>query len=56
MVIRDEFGKICIEVTAQDVYKAARKYKMSPELCKKIEENRKMLIDAAIEMSRVRKK
>ena len=55
-ITRDAFGEIRVEVTIQDVRKANREYKMSPELCKMIDENRKAVVDAAMEMHRARKK
>jgi len=52
----DAFGGVHVEVTIQDVRKANREYKLSPELCKMIDENRKAVVDAAMEMRRARKK
>ena len=55
-ITRDGFGGVRVEVTIQDVRKANREYKMSPELCKMIDENRKAIVDAAMEMHKARKK
>ena len=55
-ITRDEFGEIRVEVTIEDVRKAARKFKMSPELCKMIEDNRRAIVGAAMDMSREKRK
>ena len=55
-ITRDAFGEIRVEVTVQDIRKANHEYKMSPELCKMIDENRKAVVDAAMEMHWARKK
>lgn len=55
-ITRDEFGEIHVEVTIEDVRKAARKFKMSPELRKMIEDHRREIVDAAMAMSREKSK
>lgn len=55
-MIRDSFGEIRVLVTAEDVRKAVREYKMSSELRKIIDENRRAVVDAAMEIYRSRKK
>ena len=55
-ITRDAFGEIRVEVTIQNIRKANHEYKMSPELRKMIDENRKAVVDAAMEMHRARKK
>lgn len=55
-ITRDEFGEIHVEVTIEDVRKAARKFKMSPELRKMIEDNRKEILDKVMAESREKRK
>ena len=55
-ITRDAFGEIRVLVTAEDVRKAVREYKMSSELRKIIDENRRAVVDAAMEIYRSRKK
>ena len=55
-ITRDAFGEIRVEVTIQNIRKVNHEYKMSPELRKMIDKNRKAVVGAAMEMSRVRKK
>lgn len=55
-VTRDCSGEIRAQVTLEDVRKAVREYKLSPELRKMMDENRKAVIDAAIEIHKGRGK
>lgn len=55
-ITRDSFGHFHVEVTIEEVCKLNREFKLSPELCKMIDENRKAIVDEAMKMHRARKK